>query len=228
MIVFGGAFGNTSPCTNEVWILSNANGVGGTPTWTLLITGGPAPRANPSIVYDAASNRLTVLGGNDCFATYFSDVWVLANANGLGGAPAWTPLTTGTPINSPRQGHEAAYDPGSNRMIVFGGGPVPTPMLNEVWVLTNANGLGGTPNWIQLTPLGPPPTGRNSFAAVYDVSTNRMTIFGGNSSSSPLNDVWVLSGANGLSGTPMWTQLAPTGTPPNSIIRLDRGSYADS
>ncbi len=214
MIVFGGAFGSTSPCSADVWVLSNANGVGETPTWTqLLPAAGPAPRANPSMVYDAASNRLTVFGGNDCFATYYSDAWVLTNANGLGGTPTWTPLTPGTPINSARQGHEAGYDPGSNRMIVFGGGPVATPFLNDVWVLTNANGLGGTPNWMQLAPSGTLPPGRNAFAAVYDVSTNRMTIFGGSNSATQLNDVWVLSGANGLT-TPMWTQLAPTGTAP--------------
>ena len=168
-------------------------------------------------MYDAASNRLTVFGGNNCFATYYSDVWVLSNANGLGGTPTWSQLAPGTPINSARQGHEAGYDPASNRMIVFGGGPLSAPMLNETWILTNANGLGGVPNWAQLAPTGTLPPARNAFASVYDPSTNRMTIFGGSTSVSQLNDVWVLSGANGVSGTPMWTQLAPTGTAPSPM-----------
>jgi hypothetical protein len=48
-------------------------------------------------------------------------VWTLTNANGLGGTPAWTLLNV--PANGPsgRAAFTAVYDPGSNRMMVFGG-----------------------------------------------------------------------------------------------------------
>jgi galactose oxidase-like protein len=218
MVLFGGGLGQTSPCANDVWVLSNANGVGGTPTWTQLSPSGPAPagRFVSSAVYDAASNRMTIFGGNDCFSGFYNDVWVLSNANGLGGTPAWTQLTpTGTPPS--QSGYQAAvYDPGSNRMIVWGTlqNPGTFSIDQHVWVLTNANGLGGTPTWIQLAPAGSAIPDLGSLGAVYDVLSNRMTAFGGGNASGDSNGVWVLANANGLGGTPTWIQLTPSGTLP--------------
>lgn len=211
MIVFGGGIGRSSPCANDVWVLTTANGAAGTPAWIRNTPAGAAPfaRHGHDAVYDPNSNRMIIFGGNDCFSDFFNDVWVLSNANGLGGAPGWTQLApTGTPP-SPRDGASAVYDPTNNIMIVFGGAGTA-----EVWTLSNANGLGGTPAWAQLAPSGGP-AGRSGQSAVYDVVNNRMTIFGGETSSgSFLNDVWVLTGANGLSGTPTWTQLNPAGSIP--------------
>ncbi len=66
---------------------------------------------------------------------------------------------------------------------------------NDVWVLSNANGLGGTPVWTQLSPNPDPligyPMPRSSHTAVYDNTNNRMTIFGGSNGSTTLNDSWV-------------------------------------
>lgn len=214
MITFGGGLGHTSPCENDVWILTNANGDGGTPEWIQLTPSGnaPAPRLRHSAVYDSTTNAMIVFGGDDCFQTVFNDVWLLSNANGLGGTPTWTLLSPngGSPSI---QGHTAVYDPGSNRMIVFGGGGSTSSDTNAVWVLSNANGTGGTPMWTQLAPTGPLPAPREIHSAVYDSASNRMTIFGGETISGgqdisgALGDVWILSDANGL-GTPMWTQLA--------------------
>ena len=157
---------------------------------------------------------MIVFGGNNCFATFYSDVWVLANANGVG-TPAWTLLApTGVPPAA-RWGAPAVYDPASNRMIVFGGVVTGTES-NEVWVLTNANGLGGTPTWIQLAPAGALPALRGNHVAVYDALSNRMTVFGGSGGGVGFNDVWVLSNANGMGGTPAWTELAPSGTAPTA------------
>src|SRR5439155_11054964 len=97
-----------------------------------------------------------------------------------------------------------------------------SPRLNDVWKLTNANGLGGTATWSQLTPDGPLPPVRSNHSAVYDAANNRMIIYGGCGaplrvppSCQPIaNDVWVLSNADGTTGTPTWTQLFPTGSPP--------------
>ena len=218
MIVVGGVSEN-HVSHNEVWILSNANGVGGTPTWTLLSpTGGPLPtRGNHSAVYDPGTNRIIVFGGFPGGASdlAFGDVWVLTNANGLGGVPQWMQLSpTGGGPNLAE--HTAIYDPSTNRMTVFGGcSGTPSNcgnfVSNNVWVLTNANGLGGTPQWIQLSPGGVLPTARTLHSAVYDPSSNTMIIFGGNLY---LNDTWVLTSANGLGGTPQWSQLLPVGLLP--------------
>jgi len=218
IIMFGGGLGGTAPCDNNVWVLSNANSVNGTPTWTQLVTTGgpPVPRVFHSAVYDPLSNRMIVFGGNNCSesgGTYYNDVWVLSNANGLGGTPAWTQLS---PAGGPsvRQGAATVYDPNSNRMTVFGGFAGQEVAYSDVWVLSSANGLGGTPTWTQLNPMGAlQPDPRDFASAVYDRASNRMTIFGGIDVGLLLNDVWTLSSANGLAGTPTWTLLGPSPAP---------------
>ncbi len=80
-------------------------------------------------------------------------------------------------------------------MTIFGGS-TSTVLLNDVWVLSDANGLG-SPLWTQLTPTGTPPLPMHSFNATYDTGTNRMIIFGGNDGVTQLNNVWVLMRANG-------------------------------
>jgi len=209
MIVFGGGEGFTSPCANDVWVLTNANGIGGMPTWTSLSPTGtaPAPRAQHGAVYDPSTNTMIVYGGQNCFSTIFGDVWVLSNANGLGGTSTWTQLSpTGGGPSSREITGGVAYDSTNNRLIVFGG----SPEHNDVWVLSNANGQGGTPTWTQLSPSGTLPAARQANSTVYDPTSNRLTIFGGADQSNHLfNDVWVLTNANGLGGTPAWTQLGP-------------------
>src|SRR2546429_1523673 len=84
--------------------------------------------------------------------------------------PAWTQITapggttTGGPVApAKRLLTSATYDPGTNRMIVFGGTSQDFGNLtgyNDVWVLTNADGTGGTPTRIQLKPGRTPPAAR--------------------------------------------------------------------
>lgn len=206
MIVFGGGLGLSSPCANDVWALANANGVGGTPVWVELGTAGgpPAPRHVHTAVYDQTTNTMIVYGGNNCFSSNYGDVWTLTNANGVGGTPTWAQLSPTGAAPGANEDASAVYDSANNRMIVYGGSAG-----NNVWVLTNANGTGGTPVWLQLSPSGSVPPARSSHSAVYDAANNIMTIFGGQGTAGLLNDVWILSSANGL-GSPAWTQLNPS------------------
>jgi sugar lactone lactonase YvrE len=222
LIVYGGCLGLCTPIDDGVYVLSNANGLGGTPIWEKLNPGGPAPpvRNGHTAVYDPSSNRLIVHGGANCCGGRFADTWVLTNANGLGGPPAWEPLF---PASLPpvRVGHSAVYDPSSNRMIVMGGasgGSFAGGYLDDVWVLANANGLGGQPEWTQLAPGGTPPASRAQHAAVYDAATNRMIVFGGSRTSSGgnaefLDDVWILNNANGLGGPQAWSRSSASAGP---------------
>jgi hypothetical protein len=213
MTIFGGGLGQASPCANDVWVLINASGASGSPAWTQLSPSGgpPSPRLRFSAVYDPDTNNMMVFGGNDCFSTNFSDVWILSNANGLGGTPTWTQLSPSGTSPGPTEDQTAVYDSDSNSMIVFGG---TTGAGNDVWLLSNANGSGGAPSWSKLSPAGSLPPGRNEPVAVYDQANKRMTIYGGNNTSGILSDSWVLSNADGTTGTPTWTQLGPiTGAP---------------
>lgn len=127
----------------------------------------------------------------------------------------------GTPPSG-RNEHGAVYDPGSNRMIMFGGRDE-TCNLNDTWILTGANGLGGTPSWIQLATSGGVPRYRTGHTVVYDPNSNRLIVFGGVTRPEcyqgefiRLDDVWVLTNANGLEqSTPTWTQLSPISGPPS-------------
>jgi hypothetical protein len=231
MMIFGGCKGGCDPITTpgEVWVLADASGSSGTPTWEQLPISGAAPtsRISGAAVYDPTTNSMIIFGGHgrsggcNQAGDFFSDVWVLSNANGLGGAPAWTQLspTGGPPLGE--VGQSAVYDSVNNIMIVFGGetpGPCGGPYTNAVWTLSHANGQGGTPVWTNIVPDGAPgaPSGRSGHTAVYDPEGNRMIIFAGvtNASNPYVNDAWVLSNANGLGGTPYWQELFPMGTLP--------------
>lgn len=224
MIVYSGKIPSNDYAT-DVWVLEHASGKGGTPKWTQLDIKGPAaPGRHMAVVaYDPVSNRMITFGGHALPSGGFTaDVWVLTHANGLGGAPAWIGLSPGGTPPSGREWHTAVYDASHRRMIVFGGLST-TGLVNDVWILENASGLGGTPSWIQLHPAGTPPSARAGHTAVYDAENNRMIVFGGGKGTvcPCTNNVWVLLHANGLDGAPEWIQLTPVGTPP-----IDREDHA--
>ena len=243
MILFGGSSADVAagnPRLNDVWVLTDANGLGGsstltstatptpspTPAWSKLSPqGSPPARERHSAVYDAVNNRMIIYGGCGPVPPTLGclpiadNVWVLDHANGVGGTPTWTQLFPPLPHPGPRQGHQAVYDPTTNSMIVWagqdGGGTCSPGTYSDVWVLSHANGLGGTPQWTQLSPIGGPPAGVYFSTAVYDSANNIMIVFGGLSGTSncqpPTNAVWALSHANGTGGTPVWTNLIPEG-----------------
>jgi hypothetical protein len=216
LIMFGGSTG--SP-TNDVWVLSGGNGLGGNPVWTKLSPAGspPAPRFNHAAVYDSATNSMIIYGGCEggCFPIG-NDAWVLSHANGIGGTPTWSLLTFSGPSSGGRQNMAKAYDPTSNQAIIFGGqngGGSGGATFPEVWVLSHANGTGGSAVWSKLTTSGTIPPGQYGPSSFYDVTNNRLTVAGGAAQGSgvPTNAVYVLTHANGLDGTPTWTNLVAEG-----------------
>jgi hypothetical protein len=139
-------------------------------------------------------------------------------------AQSWVPLAPSGPLPGARVEPAAVFAPGSNRLIVFGGYTVhtsnPFPYLNDLWILTGANGTG-TPAWQQVIPQGaagsPPPRGATS--SFYNSVTNRLVIFGGEDQfGTVFNDVWVLGGADGTAAPPAWVQQFPSSPPPPRII----------
>jgi hypothetical protein len=217
LIMFGGSTGSTR--FNDVWVLSGGNGLGGTPIWNKLSPAGspPAARYNHMAVYDSITNSMIIYGGCEggCFPIA-NDAWVLSHANGIGGTPTWSLLTSSGPSTGGRQSMAKVYDPTSNRAIIFGGqngGGSGGATFPEVWVLTNANGTGGSAVWSQLTTSGTIPPGQYGPSSLYDVTNNRLTVAGGAAYGSgvPTNAVYVLTNANGIGGTPTWTNLIAEG-----------------
>ena len=224
LMVFGGLGANSSCCVSDTWALLSANGSGGTSQWQQLAPSGTLPpsRFAHSAVYDQINNRMIIFGGgvSGCgvFCTLFNDVWVLSNASGVGGTPTWTQLAPTGAAPPGRAGHRAVYDPNTNRMTIFGGGDNGVNDRNDTWVLTNANGSGGTPQWIQLAPAGTLPAPREVFISTYDPSANAMTVFGG----AFLGDLWILSDANGI-GAPSWRQITQTSPAPGTLASWNSG-----
>ena len=181
-------------------------------TWTQLSPTGTPPSARgfngTTGVYDPASDRMIVFGGRDGSGNNLNDVWVLTNANGLGGAGQWVNLIPNGAAGSPRarSGHSSVYDSVNNIMIIFGGClGFCTPALNDVWTLSNANGLGGTPVWTQVS-LDGGSAARTNAAAAYDPTRNQLFVYGGqDGSANPCSTLPMcgrLLNANGLEVNP--------------------------
>ncbi len=200
----------TAPITaGQVWLKTNPSG-----------TLPSSVQGSGSQVFDPITNTLIVFGGATNNPS--NDVWVLSGANGLSSNPSWTQLRPSGSAPAPRYGHAAFYDPGSNRLVVFGGiGPTYPQTNNDVWILTNANGTGGTPAWLRLSPAGALPVPRFNVGLAYDSVTNEMIVFGGSIWAQSgtyyyqTNETWILTNANGTGSTaPTWISTTPTGSLP--------------
>ena len=90
-------------------------------------------------------------------------------------------------------------------MTIFGGvngccGNPLTMNLGDTWVLSNANGIGGTPAWTRLNANGPVPSSRYNNVGIDTV--NQLMIMGGGGTSGGIHDgplwgSWVLSHPDG-------------------------------
>jgi RHS repeat-associated protein len=206
LIVFGGVPSGSSTPVNDVWILANLGGTG-TPGWQPLVIAGPRPdgRAGATASYDSTSNRLILFGGRTAGDAVTSEVWVLTNANGLGGAASWSRLAPGGPAPAARWGHGSGYDRGLRRLITFGGTGAgydagTNVVLNDVWALSNADGVSGTAQWKRITAPVPLPPARVGAIAAYSPSQNKLLIRGGKGTTvgpQPPDDSWVLLDAAG-------------------------------
>jgi Galactose oxidase, central domain/FlgD Ig-like domain len=161
----------------------------------------PATLAGASGVFDRARDRMLVFGGQDGNA-YSATVWTHDRA----GPQVFSTLaTTGAPPAG-RRDASVVLDEANNRLILYGGRDA-SGAFSDLWALS----LGTTPTWIQLA-ASVPAGARYGHSAAVDASNARMVVFGGRSSTvtPALGDVWAMS----LSGSPTWTALTPSGTPP--------------
>ena len=127
------------------------------------------------------------------------------------GAPSWNLLSPGGTPPAERDAHGLVYDPVRDRMLLFGGANMfglTRLEFNDVWAMS----LGPSPAWTQLAPTGTKPAARHAHTMIYDPVRDRLVIFAGRDVIGDRNDVWGLS----LSGTPAWTELLPSGTPPTA------------
>jgi hypothetical protein len=230
LIVYGGCTWSCSPAREGVFVLTNANGLGGSPAWSELAVTDPQPRDSHSAVYSRASDSLVAFGGDLAFpGTNKNDTRTLSNASGAVGPATWTSLEPAGGPPSIRSYHTATYDAAGDRMTVFGGQEfirccAPDYIIearDDTWVLSDASGANGPPTWTQLqTATAPSPRAYHS--AVYDDATRQMFVYGGydfreSDQQTIVNDeLWVLDNANGQGGEPAWTPVRQSGAAPGA------------
>jgi hypothetical protein len=192
MLVFGGIDNSNDPF-DDVWALN----LGG-PSWAKI---------NPQ---GAGSSGARVDGGrvrpgrgiaSSCSAASTGVRSGTCGPLSLSGTPHVEPTHTLGNTPMPRYLHCAVRIPSTNEMLVIAG--TDSTLYDDVWKLT----LSGSPAWTQLSPAGPVPPARFHAAAIYDPVRTRVVLYGGSDLAAAKADTWALS----VSGTPTWTQLAPTG-----------------
>ena len=196
MIVYGGDYADGSCRLNDLWVLTHANGLGGTPSWVQLFAPTPGPVGCTSAGYDAVNNRLMIFVTSSS-GTQHHESWILMNADGTTGQPAWLQLSPPSMPAPVRIYESGTYDSVSNKFVMFGGEDVNTGLtLNDVWVLENANGIGGTPVWVKRA-LGSPLAGRRWPTIALDSANNRLTVFAGQKipTQPANNETWILNWA---------------------------------
>lgn len=151
----------------------------GVPSWIDLgLSANPGRRCLHSASYDARDHRMVIYGGQRDGP--LGDLWAL-DLN----TQVWTELT---PADSPR-GRTfpvTVYDELGHRFWVFGGATGGAKQDNA-WSYDFNEG-----RWTLLETDGPSPPARSSATGIYIKAENRAIIFGGETPSVRLNDVWAL------------------------------------
>ena len=115
----------------------------------------PNPRYGATMVWDSDRKRAVLFGGfcsdlQTSAAARCNDIW---EWDGTGGG-TWTNRTPAGTKPTPRMYHEAVYDAGRKKMVVFGGltgtGAATTgSWVDETW---EWDGTGATGVWTKVTP----------------------------------------------------------------------------
>ncbi len=200
LILFSGYYndgGDVYP--SDTWSWS------GTAWSQLNPTNHPDGRWEPSMAYDANSQKLVMFGGyiGGTGGHMFGDTWLWDGTNWTNANPSSSP--------SERDGTAMAYDEDTSQLILFGGfnWTCDYGSCDDTWAWTGTN-------WTQLTPPTTPDY-RSEHMMAYDSSSHQLVMFGGYVDSQ-VNETWVYAS----SGPPADTQ-APTTTA--TAKNADNSSY---
>jgi hypothetical protein len=161
--------------------------------WTQRSLVTPPATNAAAATWDSSRQVLVFFGGRSPAGTAINTTWELS-------AVGWAQRTPPT-LPAARYGHDLAYDPVRQRVILFGGFQSSSlPRLGDTWE------WNGT-NWTQVSPsVSPAP--RSGHRMTWDPVRQHVVLFGGRSDSAGgaiyFADTWAyVSGA--------WTQLASVG-----------------
>lgn len=167
-------------------------------TWTQrLVLPAPAPRSGAVFEPDATGGLL-LYGGNLNFLAEGEDSW---SWNGAG----WAPRDVSAPPG-PRANAVAAFDPGTESMVLFGGRQsdgISFNYLDDTW---NWDGTA----WSKA-PGTEVPLERAETGFVYDAARQEVVLFGGWTGQESIGDTWTWDGQ-------IWTQETPSVDPPERSL----------
>lgn len=169
-------------------------------TWAQAEAGaGPSAALGSAMAYDAGSDRMILFGGLDLNASRENDeTWAYDV-----GTNSWERMDPER-SPSPRNFAAMAYDPASDRVILFGGAPA-GGSVGDTWAYNYDRDA-----WTEMSPLIAPEA-RTYTSMVYDSLSDRMLIFGGSEDweSAQLGDTWVYD-----FGTNTWDPVEVEGPSP--------------
>jgi hypothetical protein len=122
----------------------------------------------------------------------------------------WTRLVTSGATPAARSYHAMAYDPSTDRTILFGGSSM-SAKYDDTWALDLTSNT-----WTKLATPGTAPSARDNSQMVYDSVGGGIILFGGSDATGDRNDLWVFDARSNA-----WTALKPSGTLPQA-----RGGHA--
>ncbi|HYM39525.1 MAG TPA: kelch repeat-containing protein [Thermoplasmata archaeon] len=166
-----------------------------TNTWSNLTSAsGPSYRLGHAVAYDSESDRIVMFAGMTSIGRT-NETWSYnLEAN------TWTKLDPATKPHA-RDYAAMAYDSASDRVILFGGYSA-DGYLADTWSYDL-----NTDTWTNLTPaIGPP--ARDYSAMAYDVRSDRLILFGGDTETGYAADTWSYD-----FNTNTWTNRIPATGP---------------
>ena len=171
----------------------------------------PAPRIHPAAVYDPQAHTMVLFGGRADNGDR-NDVWSFDIAGAV-----WSEIAAGgETAPGPRFTHNAVYDSGAHRMLIWSGRHVGSDgsfFLNDVWAFDLA-----MHTWSELVAPDPKPLDRYGTAAIYDPRAHALVNFAGFTSSGRFDDTWRFDLASSS-----WTDISPASGPLERC--LHSGSY---
>jgi len=191
MVMFGGCEGSAN-CNAETWLYSVASN-----TWTNAAPSSSPPyRWGHSMANDSIHEKVVLFGGATAPGVN-DETWIYDSATNT-----WTnPSPTSRP--SPRFFSDMAYDPVTNKVVLFGGQDN-SVAYQDTWLYDV-----GANTWTQVFPATSP-SQRDMHRMVYDSTTQNIVMFGGCDMTANCNaETWLY---NATSNT--WTNAAPSSSPP--------------
>lgn len=170
-VLFGGVVpsGIGTADRNDTWSFSGTSWSNRTTSVT------PSARQSASFALDNVTKRLVLYGGFNGGA----QSWEF-------GAGLWTQLSPGNPPSN-RGGFAAATDPLNGSLVAFGGCAAtncPAGPFSQTWGYKNGP-------WYDLSNAANGTPGARYWATLTTMSSTELLLFGGMSSSAPLNDTWM-------------------------------------